>query len=130
MRLCRSRPGGKIRRLLGKVKNATSKIFPLKGLTRPQPCYCEGASLILNIKVQDAPSGAEQGADLESALQTMKRAAKPIKPLSEHVASTAHMHQRTSKLHVISRIFDKLLGCFWSRMRYADGAGGYTEKQC
>ncbi|KAG2351543.1 hypothetical protein BDR07DRAFT_1501078 [Suillus spraguei] len=51
--------------------------FPTQGLTRPQPCYCEGASLILNIKVQDAPSGAEQGADLESALQTMKRAAKP-----------------------------------------------------
>ncbi|KAG1844159.1 hypothetical protein DFJ58DRAFT_844067 [Suillus subalutaceus] len=64
---------GKIRRFLGKVKNATKKI-----------------------SVQDASSSAEQGANPQSALQTAKEAVKLMEPLSGHVTSGASTAQNAS----------------------------------
>ncbi|KAG1840807.1 hypothetical protein DFJ58DRAFT_916610 [Suillus subalutaceus] len=105
---CRRR--GKIRRFLGKVKNATKKIcvdpeFPGVGVIflRPQvgnpvlPNFnCEGASSIPDINLKDAPPGAEQGADPKSALQNAKEAVKLMKPLSEHLTSGASTVQNAS----------------------------------
>jgi hypothetical protein len=54
-------------------------------------------SLSLNTSgIQDAPSGAEQRDDPQSALQTAKEAVKLMKPLSGHVTSGASTVENTS----------------------------------
>ncbi|KAG1845902.1 hypothetical protein DFJ58DRAFT_504138 [Suillus subalutaceus] len=83
----KGRRRGKIRRFLGKVKNATQKISHSPKDSRGRDPVLpnvdrEGASSTANIEVRDAPSGVEQGADPQSALQDAKEAVKLMKPLS------------------------------------------------
>ncbi|KAG1828459.1 hypothetical protein DFJ58DRAFT_737792 [Suillus subalutaceus] len=90
---------GKIRRFLGKVKNATKWISHSKDSSSHDPVLsnidCEGASSMPNIKDLDAPSGVEQGAGPQLALQTAKQAVKLIKPPLRHTTSTASTAQNT-----------------------------------
>ncbi|KAG1836871.1 hypothetical protein DFJ58DRAFT_917517, partial [Suillus subalutaceus] len=91
---------GKIRRFLGKVKNATKKISHSKDSRGRDPVFlnvdCEGASPISDIKVQDTPSGAEQGADPQLALQNAKEVVKDMNLLSGAVGSGASAAQNAS----------------------------------
>ncbi|KAG2361639.1 hypothetical protein BDR07DRAFT_1377115 [Suillus spraguei] len=92
------RRGGKIGRILSFLEhNTCNHTEALEGFPVRDPIFLnvdhKGVS---SIKVQDAATGAEQGADPQSALQTTKEAAKRMKLLSGHVASGASAAQNAS----------------------------------
>ncbi|KAG2361228.1 hypothetical protein BDR07DRAFT_76617 [Suillus spraguei] len=91
----RGRPRGKIRRFLGKVTNSVienisrSNLRDSRSHHNPVPPNVdrEGASSTPNVEVQDAPSGTDQSADPQLALQTARDAVESMNLLSGRVTS-------------------------------------------
>ncbi|KAG1891858.1 uncharacterized protein F5891DRAFT_1197320 [Suillus fuscotomentosus] len=97
------RPRGKISRFLGKVMNGEIQKISrsnLKDSRTRDPVLPnvdrEGVSSISNIEVQDAPPGAKQSADTQSALRDVNETAKGMNLLSGPVTSGLSAAQNAS----------------------------------